>query len=274
MIRLPNWVMGIAILLVGSTALPAFSGTNSTDEHIVWQRAPIAITLPVGKERFVTFPTEVQFGYNTELLPPSVLQIQNDNSTVYFTAKQSFSPQRMQAKLKSGEVVLLDVSAAKSATTNPVDIVLPQKLPLDSNKQNIGDDSAVNENSVTYVSLTRYAIQQLYAPERLLSTLTNITRFPMSTEHVVSLFYDGSVVSMPLASWRSNQLYVTAIVVRNLLNQTLRLDSRLLCGNWKTASFYPKAILAPHGSLMNEDASTLFVVSDKPFSEAIKDCRH
>ena len=55
---------------------------NQSDQHVVWKREPIQITLPVGVERFVSFPSEVKFGYNTNLLPPSVFRVENDNRTI------------------------------------------------------------------------------------------------------------------------------------------------------------------------------------------------
>ena len=94
----------------------------------------------------------------------------------------------------------------------------------------------------------------------------------MATTHVVPLFYDGSISAMPLASWRDNDSYITALLIKNLLNQRLRLDPRLLCGDWKAATFFPQSTLAPKGVSINQDTSTLFVVSDRPFSEAMSLC--
>ncbi|PIR19798.1 MAG: TIGR03749 family integrating conjugative element protein [Deltaproteobacteria bacterium CG11_big_fil_rev_8_21_14_0_20_47_16] len=242
--------------------------SNNSDEHIVWQRAPIQITLPVGKERFVSFPGGVQFGYNTNLLPPSTLRVENDNRTLYLYAKKSFSTQRTEAKLANGEIVLLDINAKPEANNNPIDIVLPKAAKTGSASISLD----VSQSSVNTVTLTRYAAQQLYAPQRLLKQSMSITRFPMETAHVVPLFYDGSSTAMPLASWHGGNYYVTALLIKNLLNQPLRLDPRLLCGQWKTASFYPQTTLAPRGTPINQDTSTLFLVSSEPFSEAVQSC--
>jgi len=242
---------------------------NNSDEHIVWQRAPIKITLPVGKERLVTFPGDVQFGYDVRLLPASTLRVENDNQTLYLLAKQPFDTQRTEVKLGNGTVILLDIKARKNAAQNPIDIVLPKKTN-NSSVPSRGQEGS--QDSVNAVSLTRYAIQQLYAPRRLLKQSMTVTRFPMETEHVVPLFYDGSASAMPLASWRAGDLYVTALLIKNLLAQPLSLDPRVLCGDWKAASFYPQTLLAAHGTPMNRDTSTLFLVSNQPFSEAIANC--
>lgn len=238
------------------------------DETIVWQRAPITVTLPIGKERFVSFPSSVQLGYDKNRLPDSVLRVENDHQTLYLMARKSFPVARVEVKLATGDIILMDVSSVGSGDDNPIDVVLPKAIQ----NVDVSTDTSQGSYDLDYVSLTRYAIAQLYAPTRLLTDSTTITRFPMQTTHVVPLFYDGSVSSMPLASWRSSNNYVTALLIKNRLNQSLRLDPRLLCGNWKAATFFPQETLAPKSTPINKDTSTLFVVSDRPFSEAMSLC--
>lgn len=241
---------------------------QDSDIHVVWKRTPIKVTLPVDKERFVTFPSEVKFGYNKNLLPSSILSVENDNQTLYFDAKKPFKTQRTEAKLSNGEIILIDIDAQKNANDNPVDIVFPKKEKVIETAA----EQSVSRSSVNYVTLTRYAVQQLYSPERLLKQSNNITRFPMETAHTVPIFYDDSVSAMPLASWQGGDYFVTAILIKNLLNQPLKLDPRLICGDWKAATFYPQTTLSSQGTAINQDATTLFIVSDEPFSQAIKSC--
>jgi len=270
-------VLGLSLLFLNikvALALPANStqstATQPKDEHIVWEKAPIDITLPVGQERFVTFPLRVQLGYNAHRLPPKALRIQNDHRTLYLLAKKPFETERAEAKLENDEVILLNLRAKENADTNPIDIVLPQKMPLQKTQNT--ESNAVGSKSVTYVMLMRHAIQALYAPDRLLKEPGDITRFPMNIGHVVPLFYDQSAVAMPLASWRGGDLYVTALLIKNRLNQTLLLDPRTLCGQFKAASFYPKTNLEPRGTAFDGDATTLFVISTRPFAQAIQAC--
>lgn len=238
------------------------------DEAIVWERAPIIVTLPIGKERFVSFPSAVQLGYDKNRLPDSVLRVENDHQTLYLMARKSFPITRVEVKLATGEIILMDISATDRGDDNPIDVVFPKFI------QSIDTSSYTSQGSydLDYVSLTRYAIQQLYAPTRLLTDSSTIIRFPMQTTYVVPLFYDGSVSSMPLASWRQNNNYVTALLVKNRLHELLRLDPRLLCGDWKAATFFPQETLASQGTPIDKDTSTLFVVSDRPFSEAMSLC--
>lgn len=258
------FVVSLCIVTVSDAAVVTTVNHATRDEHIVWRRAPINITLPVGHERLISFPERMQFGYDVKALPASALRVQNDNHTLYLLAKHPFTTHRVQAKLATGDIILLDINAQSHADNNPLDIVLPQ-LP-----DNPMQPTPVA--TIAYVTLMRYAIQHLYAPERLVTQHSGMTRFPMETAHVVPLFYDGSVTAMPLASWRGGDAYVTAILVKNRLAQALRLNPSLLCGAWQAVSFYPNTVLAPRGTALNDDTSTLFVISSRPFSRAIHLC--
>ena len=77
-------------------------------------------------------------------------------------------------------------------------------------------------------------------------------------------------MALPLASWRGSDLFVTAVLLRNLLSQTISLDPHSLCGTWKAASFFPVAELAPRGNI--KDTTTVFLVSKRPFADSLKEC--
>lgn len=258
----------IVLLLSANTV---FGDPSSADETQVWTRAPIQITLPVGEERFLTFPMPVQFGYNTARLPSSVLRVENDNQTVYLLAKKPFNTERVEARLSNGEIILLDMNASLGADDNPVDIVLPSNATTLNGQNTNASTITVND-----VALLRYAIQQLYAPETVLDSLESnplgITRFPMETSHVVPLFEDGSAIAMPLASWHAGNEYVTAVQIKNALAQPLTLNAQTICGDWQAASFFPQNQIAAHTAALDAGMSTLFVVSNVPFNEAIKNC--
>ncbi|MEL6965374.1 MAG: DUF3438 family protein, partial [Pseudomonadota bacterium] len=73
--------------------------------------------------------------------------------------------------------------------------------------------------------------------------------------------------TVPVASWRGrNGLYVTSVRVRNRSTQSLALDPRSAVGQWLTATFHHHG-LAPAGE--PGDTSTLYLISDRPFLEAL-----
>ncbi len=120
------------------------------------------------------------------------------------------------------------------------------------------------------VTLTRFAIQSLYAPKRLITTPEGIYRVPMQTEKHVPLFYGASLDAMPLASWRSGNLFVTAVELKNLTSQAQCIDVKTIQGNWQTAAIYPISQLP---SREKHQTTTVFLVSNKPFQEALSELK-
>lgn len=254
-----------------------FNFENAPHEHVVWQQAPIDVTLPVGRERMVSFPSAVAFGYDKSTLPDTALGVQNNNGTLYLSAKKAFPVERVQVKLNdTGQIILLNLSAEKEASDTPLDIVLATPPNLSTTNTPIPPTTTATQNTgltddtVSYLSLTRFAVQQLYAPKRLLVQPPDIFRTPMHTTKTVTLLLDGSVIAMPLASWRGGDLFVTTVLMRNQLKQPLTLDPRNLCGNWRAASFFPETVLAPSGQM--QDSTTLFLVSNRPFADSLQAC--
>jgi integrating conjugative element protein (TIGR03749 family) len=250
-------------------------------EHLIWKEKPIDIILPLGKERIVHFPESVSFGYDKNSLDEKKLSIQNNNGVLYLTAKKLFTPQRVEVKCNTtGSIILMNLSAKKNVSDTPIDVILADNKNVNRNGENhtaennftLGAPSSFskNPNSVDAIILTRIAAKELYAPKRLLHDPQNIFRTPMHTKKTVPLFLDGSVIAMPLASWRDGDLFVTAVLLRNQEKQSISLDPRILCGHWKTATFYPSEILAPKGSA--EDSTTLFLVSNRSFVESMQIC--
>lgn len=253
-------------------------------EHVVWQQTPIDVTLPIGKERMLSFSGQVSFGYDKNALGDNILGVQNNNGTLYLTAKSAFTTQRVEVKCSdSGQIVLLNLSAQDNASDTPLDVIMASNsasLPSptasspasseQSEQNNSATSSPYTNNTVSYVELTRFAAQQLYAPKRLLIQPPNIYRTPMHTAKTVPLLLDGSVIAMPLASWRGGDLTVTAVLLRNQLHQANTLDPRTLCGSWQAATFFPQTVLAPAGQ--RQDSTTVFLIANRAFSDAMQTC--
>ena len=76
---------------------------------------------------------------------------------------------------------------------------------------------------------------------------------------------------MPLISWRGGDLYITAILLKNLLRERVHLNPTELNGRWLAASYYPTHYLTPKGT--EHDRTTLFLISNRPFNEALNSMR-
>jgi len=126
-----------------------------------------------------------------------------------------------------------------------------------------GESSSYDMNTVT---LTRFAIQSLYAPKRLVNAPEGVYRAPMETEKHVPLFYGASIDAMPLASWRAGALYVTAVELKNLTAHSITIDLKQLRGHWQTAALYPNHKLKSREA---HETTSLFLISDKPFQTTL-----
>jgi integrating conjugative element protein (TIGR03749 family) len=164
----------------------------------------------------------------------------------------------MVRELDSGRIYLLDVTSTQDgAATHPVQIYVTD----DSG----ADDLEVNDSSPerpSYIQLTRFAAQQLYAPSRLVKDNPAIIRVPVS-RNSIDLLHGGAVEAIPLVAWRANGLYVTAVKLTNRTHQARTLDPRDLRGTWLTASFQHHRLL-PMGD--EADTTAVYLISARPFA--------
>jgi len=237
---------------------------STTRERIQWQKTPIAIGLNVGEERLVHFRGPVSVGLPASL--ESRLRTQTVNGTVYFKANSAFASTRVMVReIEGGQIYLFDLSAdtnssATSGGTQPIEIYLNETHTRASQLVETGHGAGFG-----YVSLTRYAAQQLYAPLRLLSSVPGIVRVPIQ-QQAVALVPGNAVVATPLVAWRAGRLFVTAVKLTNRLAHAQTLDPRTLRGAWLSAAFQHSRLL-PAGD--EADTTALYLVSEQPFHLAL-----
>ena len=119
--------------------------------------------------------------------------------------------------------------------------------------------------SYGYVTLTRFAAQQLYAPARLLKDLPGVVRVPVKRKKV-PLVRGAAVTAEPLVAWRAGDLYLTAVKLTNRTDRALTLDPRTLRGDWLTAAFQHNRLL-PKGD--ESDTTALYLISKRPFAASL-----
>ncbi|MCZ4721541.1 TIGR03749 family integrating conjugative element protein [Legionella pneumophila] len=232
-------------------------------EHVLWDKTPIPVELSLNEERLIYFPQAISIVDNEAANKMAVLKVQD---ALYLKGKEIFQNKRLLVQMMpQGEVIILNLSVNdKTNDMKPVEILLESKESTNTSQE------AVNPLDLNAVTLTRFAIQSLYAPQRLLIIPDGVGRVPMQTRKQVSLFYGASMEARPLISWHGGAFYVTAVELKNLLNKAVIVDPRQMSGNWQTATFYPTNTLAPRGK---EDTTTVFLVSDRPFGIALASSR-
>jgi integrating conjugative element protein (TIGR03749 family) len=206
-----------------------------------------------------------------EALNTEQLRIINNDQSIYLTALKSFPRTRIYVTLQdSSEVMLLDLSIDKNATSTTQYIAFNQTVVTA-----LPDVPLVSPefDNISDVDRIRFAFQQVYAPVRLLKEMPRYVRAPMNTEpFVTDLVYGDKVIAHPTASWRMGDRIVTVVFLRNKYPHTTKIDLQQdLCGNWQSATIYPRATLKTYGELL-QDSATLFLVSQKTFGETLGVC--
>ncbi|KTD23929.1 TIGR03749 family integrating conjugative element protein [Legionella maceachernii] len=230
--------------------------------HILWDKTPIAVQLSLENEQIIHFPKPISIIDNEAGENLAVLKVKD---TLYLKGKDAFHKKRLIVQLMpQGEVVILNLSAGeKTLEGKALDILLENSSQDPSKTDPAGQVISFDVNAIT---LTRFAIQSLYSPQRLVNILEGINRIPMQTRRQISLYSGASIEARPLISWQRGLLYITAVELKNLLNKEVTIDPRHLVGHWQTATFYPTNTLAPRS---HEDTTTVFLISDKPFANAL-----
>lgn len=246
-----------ALLLFVAQTLCAES---TIPQRIQWQMTPIPIDLSVGEERLVHFRGPVSVGLPATL--ESQLRIQTVNGTVYLMAKGAFSSTRVMVReIEGGQTYLFDLSTSTNGGLSQPIVVYINETSDTENRLGETNHGA----SFGYVSLTRFAAQQLYAPMRLLSSTAGIARVPIQQQDV-ALVPGNAVEATPLVAWRAGRLYVTAVKLTNRTTQPQILDPRTLRGAWLSAAFQHSRLL-PAGS--DADTTAVYLVSEQPLRLAL-----
>jgi integrating conjugative element protein (TIGR03749 family) len=244
--------------------------------NLIWKGDPIAVSLPIGKEKRLVFTDSVSVDLKGALNTDQ-LQVINNDKSLYLTALKSFVVTRIYVTLQNSEsVIMIDLSADPSAPSGT------QKIEIRKNKtsgflksetlNDMPSDQSINTD-ISSVDLIRFAWQQVYAPKRLVQNESNYTRAAMHTEKFVSdLVYGDKVIAHPEISWVSGNHYITVVLLRNKYAHKTSVDvSKDLCGAWEAVSLYPRSILQSYGNT-EKDSSFAFLVSRKPFGETIGVC--
>jgi integrating conjugative element protein (TIGR03749 family) len=234
-------------------------------ERVIWDKTPIRLTLKVGAERLIHFPSAVRINVPPERV--SDLRTQSVDGTVYWLAREPFETTRILVQeIGTDRTFLFDLAAKeKHGGTGPVTILAPKENNTASTSE--GGNSDNEAGPPDYVTLTRFAAQQMYAPSRLLKNDPRILRISLHTPDEVSLVRGGAVTARPLISWLGDGgLYITAVRLQNQSNQPLSLDPRGLRGSWLTAAFQ-HARLLPAGD--EADTTSAYLISNRPFEESL-----
>lgn len=249
-----HFIFGIGLCILAFLAAMYAESEDLEVKELIYSDQPLEIRLPVDIPVELRFPEPAEFGIPEEL--SDFLQIENLAATVFLTAKTSFPSKPVLVKLMHSNVPIVIRLTASMDEYGPYTYLI---------KTSQRRKPVIPQDALSPVELTRYAAQQLFAPDRLLPKSETIVRVRVSIDPI-DLSRDLDIQSHPIASWSSASLYVTAVKLENLSSTTKRLLPQDLRGNWRTATYH-HARLQPREK--SGDSSVIYLVSDRPFSSAL-----
>lgn len=227
-------------------------------EHRLWEKLPLKIELPLNQERLIEFPSDIKILDKKLTGKLEILKIKN---RLYLKALEPFKAARLIIQLLSEEeVIILDLNAGESFKNKTPIAIVSEETTTQENK------TIKNDYDYNAIQLTRFAIQALFSPLRLQTHLEGIHRIPLPTDKTIALFNSDKLNAYPIASWRSKNLYITAVELKNNGSKPIDLSFKKLKGLWQTASFYPSQYLPPNNKRQN---TVVFLVSSQPFTQAL-----
>ncbi|MGE0116220.1 MAG: TIGR03749 family integrating conjugative element protein [Steroidobacteraceae bacterium] len=266
--QLRLWILTVLVM----TPLHAWcAGENS--ETLVWNRAPLRIALPVGSERRVDFPVEVDV-FVPESLASNVVVTPTPEGSVFWSAQSAFETERLVVTDKSGRTQwLLDLSAKDGAPMHPLSIRdsrVANSLPPTSAEDATHDTVSDLASAVDEVDLVRAVARQFYGPARLAELPAGVSRASAATGSM-DLYRGANLDTAVLGTWRAasfdGDLYVTAVQVVNRSAHEVRPDPRRLRARL-LAMAAQHAWLAPAGQYPH-DTTLWYLVTDRPLQESL-----
>ena len=246
--------------------LAMFIGVNAyADTTLVWDKKPLDIVLPTDKQVYISFPTTVSFGMQSQY--SKILDIQNNNNTLYLKANADFETHQFKVRADD-KIILINLSASKEASVDPINVIFKEEPKTETK------NPFKTANKVSMQDLIRYAVQQYYAPKRLLVDNRNISHSKQYSGTKYNLFGDGSVTAIALDSYSTKDLTVTALYIKNNKNVDVDLIDEGtgkpidICGTWAGSILFPQSKLTPAGS--KYDSTMLFLLSHGDFISTYK----
>ena len=232
-------------------------------EILRWERLPLVIPLIVDQERVVFIDRNIRVGSPASLADR--LRIQSTGGVIYLRANSPIEPTRLQLQdAKDGTVILVDIVAepaqANQPPLEPVRIIEMTAASPSQPENGTPTQSGTSQQATPLpVILTRYAAQSLYAPLRTVEPVAGITRVNLRRDLALdTLLPTLPIHAQALASWRVNNVWVSAVRLRNTASHTIDLDPRSLQGKFVAATFQHQD-LGPAGT--PDDTTVVYLVT-------------
>lgn len=233
-----------------------------SSERILWDQKPIPVSLPVGQERIIHFPADVRYWMPDAV--KSALSIMAANGVLYVKGTRTFEKTRIRIQeIASTQVYLLDMQGVDGGTY-PQEIIIQRREDV-ANKAKPEPAQPVEQD--WYARLTRVAVQNLYAPERLIERDPDIWRVKLKSREPVDLIRGGEIEAIPYAAWQGGGYYVTAVRLRNTGQHERVIDPRTdIRSKWLVATLQHPSMTAAG---TDDDRTCIYLISEQRFEDAL-----
>ena len=215
-------VVGITLFIFLSSGL----SNENEQQHLTWGDVS-DVTLSVGVEQIIeTEPlSNLDVGLPSEV--SDKLELLNAGGRIFLTASEAFDNVKLILRHNERGSTIINLSASDSALQQNYTLNIPtQPLPQTIIQETYSCPS-------NYVEITRWALQQIYAPERILKDENCFSRSRVASTTLDificerTMLCGGGVSATPMVSWKSaNNLFIHMITIKNNRTQKIVLDAR------------------------------------------------
>ena len=196
-------------------------------QRIIWGEVT-DLVLPVNTEQIITIdpPQDLEVGLPGDLAEK--VDLLNAAGRIFITAKAAFERRKLIFKSSLHGAAVVYLSALEGTVGGRYVLSLPvTKKPAAHNQAEV-------RCSDHYADLARWGMQQLYAPDRLLSESGCFARVATLKNKAIDLFVCGHTMTcggglraIPLASWQTaGNRWLHALLIKNTMQTQVLLDPR------------------------------------------------
>ena len=263
----------------GGSADEAAPDAAETAQPPGWQTMryrglPLSLSISPREESALRFPWRVKPAMPSQMV--GMVDPVTIGDTFYLTPASPFEETKFWFESQeTGAMIYMNIRAAEDAPPARVRVLDTRADEAvaeagEPPREGTGASRATEPVFHTKITLARFAMREVYAPDRLRMTLEGLTEQPLGQPTTVDDLVPGATVSAtPWKEWRtSDGRYVTILRVRNLGPRPASLDpTRRRHTRFQIASVPRSPVLAPRGELGDETA--LVVIATAPWRDAI-----